>query len=138
MMRRFTIGLIIILAMMVGVLLPGGLIIQFIIFIILADISGTAAAPMGAKSSGVRSSEHRRSAPGGQCSPLSWVRVTAMDWRKRTTIMSNRKMLQALPRLGPEKVLNGIELCPCCDSLSPGIAMDGKRLLTALCATTKG
>jgi hypothetical protein len=44
-MRRFTIGLIIILAMMVGILLTGGLIILAIIFIILADIAGARRCP---------------------------------------------------------------------------------------------
>jgi hypothetical protein len=35
--------------------------------------------------------------------------------------MSIRETLEALRKLGPEKVLDGYELCPCCDSLSPGI-----------------
>jgi hypothetical protein len=61
-----------------------------------------------------------------------------MDWRKRTTIMSNREMLQALRRLGPEKVLNGIGLCPCCDSLSPGIAMDGETIVHCPVCYDKG
>jgi hypothetical protein len=47
-------------------------------------------------------------------------------------------MLQALRRLGPEKVLNGIELCPCCDSLSPGIVMDGETIVHCPVCHDKG
>jgi hypothetical protein len=43
--------------------------------------------------------------------------------------MSNREILEALRRLGPEKVLDGRELCPSCDSLSPCIAMDGETVM---------
>ena len=43
--------------------------------------------------------------------------------------MSNPETLQTLRRLGPEQVLNGRELCPCCDSLSPGISMDGETIV---------
>jgi len=35
--------------------------------------------------------------------------------------MSNRELVDRLRRLGPEHVLNGRELCPACDSLSPGL-----------------
>ena len=37
--------------------------------------------------------------------------------------------LEALRKLGPEKVLDGMELCPSCDSLSPCIAMDGETVM---------
>jgi hypothetical protein len=43
--------------------------------------------------------------------------------------MTNRETLEALRKLGPEKVLDGMELCPSCDSLSPCIAMDGETVM---------
>ena len=33
--------------------------------------------------------------------------------------MGNRELVDRLRRLGPEQVLEGWELCPACDSLSP-------------------
>jgi len=43
--------------------------------------------------------------------------------------MTNRETLEVLRKLGPEKVLDGMELCPSCDSLSPCIAMDGETVM---------
>jgi len=43
--------------------------------------------------------------------------------------MTSRQTLETLRRLGPEKVLDGMELCPSCDSLSPCIAMDGETVM---------
>jgi hypothetical protein len=52
--------------------------------------------------------------------------------------MSDRELLDALRKLGPEKVLDGMELCPCCDSLSPGIAMDGETIVHCPICHDKG
>jgi hypothetical protein len=52
--------------------------------------------------------------------------------------MSNRETLETLCRLGPEQVLDGRELCPCCDSLSPGIAMDGETIVHCPVCHDKG
>jgi hypothetical protein len=44
--------------------------------------------------------------------------------------MSNREDLaKTLMSLGPEKVVDGYELCPQCDGLSPGIATDGETIM---------
>ena len=43
--------------------------------------------------------------------------------------MSNRELVETLRKLGPEKVLDGMELCPACDSLSPGISIDGEPIM---------
>ena len=40
-----------------------------------------------------------------------------------------RELVQKLERLGPEKVVDGYELCPQCDGLSPGIHMDGETVM---------
>ncbi len=40
--------------------------------------------------------------------------------------MSEHNVVETLRELGPEKVVDGLELCPCCDGLSPGISMDGE------------
>jgi hypothetical protein len=52
--------------------------------------------------------------------------------------MSDRETLEALRRLGPEKVLDGRELCPACDSLSPGIVMDGETVVHCPVCHDKG
>jgi hypothetical protein len=57
------------------------------------------------------------------------ARFPQTERTSRRITMSNRETLEALRRLGPEKVLNGVELCPCCDSLSLGIAMDGETIV---------
>ncbi len=36
-------------------------------------------------------------------------------------MIDKRELLETLRRLGPEQVLDGVELDPCCDSLSPGL-----------------
>jgi hypothetical protein len=51
--------------------------------------------------------------------------------------MTNRETLEALRKLGPEKVLDGMELCPSCDSLLPCIAMDGETVMHCPCAMTR-
>jgi hypothetical protein len=44
--------------------------------------------------------------------------------------MSNRESLvETLRRLGPEQVVDGMELCPACDALSPGISADGETIM---------
>jgi hypothetical protein len=44
--------------------------------------------------------------------------------------MSNREnLVETLRRLGPEHVVGGMELCPACDSLSPGISTDGETIM---------
>jgi hypothetical protein len=48
--------------------------------------------------------------------------------------MSNREnpprdLVEKLMELGPEKVVDGYELCPQCDGLSPGISMDGETIM---------
>jgi len=43
--------------------------------------------------------------------------------------MSERSLLETLRELGPEKVVDGSELCPCCDGLSPGISADGETIV---------
>lgn len=43
--------------------------------------------------------------------------------------MNKRDLLETLRKLGPEQVVEGQELCPACDSLSPGIAMDGETIV---------
>jgi hypothetical protein len=44
--------------------------------------------------------------------------------------MSNREnLVETLRRLGPEHVVDGMELCPACDSLSPGISIDGETIM---------
>jgi len=43
--------------------------------------------------------------------------------------MLNRTLVEKLKQLGPEQVVDGFELCPCCDGLSPGIAMDGETIV---------
>ena len=49
--------------------------------------------------------------------------------RLRRIIMSERNLVETLRELGPEKVVDGSELCPCCDGLSPGISMDGQTIV---------
>jgi hypothetical protein len=41
----------------------------------------------------------------------------------------SRELIEKLERLGPEKVIDGYELCPQCDGLSPGIHMDGETIM---------
>jgi hypothetical protein len=43
--------------------------------------------------------------------------------------MSNRALVEKLTQLGPEQVVDGFELCPCCHGLSPGIAKDGETIM---------
>ena len=43
--------------------------------------------------------------------------------------MSERNVVETLRELGPEKVVDGSELCPCCDGLSPGISADGETIV---------
>ena len=43
--------------------------------------------------------------------------------------MINRTLVEKLRQLGPEQVVDGFELCPSCDGLSPGIAMDGETVM---------
>jgi hypothetical protein len=43
--------------------------------------------------------------------------------------MSEHNVVETLRELGPEKVVDGLELCPCCDGLSPGISMDGETIV---------
>jgi hypothetical protein len=43
--------------------------------------------------------------------------------------MSERNLVETLNKLGPEKVVDESELCPCCDGLSPGIGMDGETVM---------
>jgi hypothetical protein len=45
--------------------------------------------------------------------------------------MSNpaRELVEKLEKLGPEQVVDGYELCPQCDGLSPGIARDGETVM---------
>lgn len=38
-------------------------------------------------------------------------------------------VVEALERLGPEHVVDGQELCPQCDGLSPGISIDGETVM---------
>jgi hypothetical protein len=47
--------------------------------------------------------------------------------------MSNpsRELVEKLENLGPEQVVDGYELCPQCDGLSPGIATDGETIMHA-------
>jgi hypothetical protein len=53
--------------------------------------------------------------------------------------MNNRdNLLETLRRLGPEHVVDGMELCPCCDSLSPGIDMDGETIVHCPVCHDKG
>ena len=52
--------------------------------------------------------------------------------------MSNRETLEALRKLGPEKVLDGYELCPSCESLSPGIDIDGETIVHCPVCHDKG
>jgi len=47
-------------------------------------------------------------------------------------------LLETLRRLGPEHVVDGMELCPSCDSLSPGIAMDGETVMHCPVCHDKG
>ena len=43
--------------------------------------------------------------------------------------MTERNLVETLRELGPEKVVDGSELCPCCDGLSPGISADGETIV---------
>ena len=43
--------------------------------------------------------------------------------------MINRTLVEKLRQLGPELVVEGFELCPSCDGLSPGIAIDGETVM---------
>jgi hypothetical protein len=43
--------------------------------------------------------------------------------------MNNRELADKLIKLGPEKVVDGHELCPQCWALSPGIDMDGETVM---------
>jgi len=38
--------------------------------------------------------------------------------------MSESELIETLKRLGPEHVVDGKELCPQCDGLSPGLSVD--------------
>jgi hypothetical protein len=50
--------------------------------------------------------------------------------RRRSTMSNyNRDLVEKLRKVGPEQVVDGFQLCPCCDSLSPGIAMDGETIM---------
>jgi DNA-directed RNA polymerase subunit M/transcription elongation factor TFIIS len=40
-----------------------------------------------------------------------------------------RELVEKLEQLGPEQVVDGYELCPQCDGLSPGIRMDGETIM---------
>jgi DNA-directed RNA polymerase subunit M/transcription elongation factor TFIIS len=40
-----------------------------------------------------------------------------------------RELVEKLEQLGPEQVVDGYELCPQCDGLSPGIHMDGEKIM---------
>ena len=40
-----------------------------------------------------------------------------------------RELVEKLESLGPEQVVDGYELCPQCDGLSPGIHMDGETIM---------
>ena len=40
-----------------------------------------------------------------------------------------RELVKKLEQLGPEQVVDGYELCPQCDGLSPGIHMDGETIM---------
>jgi hypothetical protein len=50
--------------------------------------------------------------------------------------MSERNLFETLRELGPEKVVDGSELCPCCDGLSPGISADGETIVHCPFVTT--
>jgi hypothetical protein len=53
--------------------------------------------------------------------------------------MSSREnLLETLLRLGPEHVADGMELCPSCDSLSPGISIDGETIMHCPVCHDKG
>jgi hypothetical protein len=53
--------------------------------------------------------------------------------------MSNREnLVEKLRRLGPEHVVDNMELCPACDALSPGIAMDGETIMRCPVCQDKG
>jgi hypothetical protein len=39
------------------------------------------------------------------------------------------ELVEKLEKLGPEQVVDGYELCPQCDGLSPGIATDGETIM---------
>jgi hypothetical protein len=41
----------------------------------------------------------------------------------------SRELVEKLMNLGPEKVVDGYEICPQCDGLSPGIDMDGETIV---------
>jgi hypothetical protein len=43
--------------------------------------------------------------------------------------MINRALLEKLSQRGPEQVMDGFELSPSCDGLSPGIAKDGETIM---------
>jgi hypothetical protein len=47
-------------------------------------------------------------------------------------------LIKTLRRLGPEHVVDGSELCPACDSLSPGIDMDGETIVHCPVCHEKG
>jgi len=42
--------------------------------------------------------------------------------------MSEPNVLETLRDLGPEKAVYELELCPCCDGLSPGFRVDGETI----------
>jgi hypothetical protein len=43
--------------------------------------------------------------------------------------MIDSALLEQLRHLGPEQLVAGFELCPCCHGLSPGIAVDGETVM---------
>jgi hypothetical protein len=51
--------------------------------------------------------------------------------------MSNREdLVETLRRLGPEHVVEGQQLCPQCDGLSPGLSIDERIMHCSLCRDT--
>jgi len=52
--------------------------------------------------------------------------------------MNQRELLAILRKLGPEQVIDGHELCPTCDSLSPSIDMDGETIVHCPICRDKG
>jgi hypothetical protein len=44
-----------------------------------------------------------------------------------------RDLVEKLKNLGPEKVVDGYELCPQCDGLSPGLSIDERIMHCSTC-----
>jgi hypothetical protein len=49
------------------------------------------------------------------------------------TVRKPESLVETLRRLGPEHVVEGKELCPQCDGLSPGLSIDERIIHCSLC-----